>query len=376
MRYKLLALAAALFIGTPAFAQEMSPIVIETGQPVPSVVRSGESFRVTYRAKFYDQVLIVEGQMQPENIVAEPFEAIKLEVLSLPDHGDDSSGIIHIRDFVYTFRIIKPEKGDKKIPPFNFFWVIKKAGTTEDNAKEQNELKEIPTEEVGVRYVYSPVKPPPLNIRDEINFPLFKWNGETLRNYGYATAIISFLLSLIIMVVWAHFGKTKVEKVSEKNAGETSESQAVVEVVPNIFPKRARKKLLRELKLLQGEIRTADEEDLMETEKELCILLREYVLAELSGSSVSASTSDTPNELYTRLLNLEERQKREIGKKYSTILDLSEKLRNYYKDIESGTVSVSYLADIPQIINVVEGLSWKRRVWKALRKRIGGKNVG
>src|SRR3989344_5936093 len=186
MRYKLMAFAAVLLIGTPAFGQETSPIIIKTGQPTPSVVRTGELFKVTYQAQFYDEFLVVEEQMQPENIVAEPFEVVKLEVVLLPDHGDDSMGIIHTKDFIYTFRIIKPEKGDKKIPPFNFIWVLKKAGTTEANAKDGNELKEMPTEEVGVRYVYSPIKPPSLNIRDEMDFPLFKYRATSLVKFGYS----------------------------------------------------------------------------------------------------------------------------------------------------------------------------------------------
>jgi len=61
---KLLAVGLVILIATWASTQEMSPIVVETGDPVPSVVRTGELFTVTYRAKYTDAVLIVEEYMQ------------------------------------------------------------------------------------------------------------------------------------------------------------------------------------------------------------------------------------------------------------------------------------------------------------------------
>lgn len=355
-----MALAAILLIGTPLFAQEMSPIVIETGQPTPSVVRSGEYFRVTYRAKFYDQVLIVEEQMQPENIVAEPFEVVKLEILPLPDHGDDNTGVIHIRDFVYTFRIIKPEKGDKKIPSFNFIWIVKKAGTTEDGAKEENELKEIPTEEVGVRYAYSPVKPPPLNIRDEINFPSMKWAGAEFRQYGYAIIASSFLLSLVVMVLWVRSGHSKKEKASEKNSGEIT-AGVVAEVFPSVLPKKARKKFLRELKRL---LRSKDlDKPSQELEKRVYALLRELILVELSGTPVKASTSDSPRDLAKRLLDLEAKLKKAMDSKYNVLSCLVGKLKNYYEDMESGQLAhfMEPRSEVQTLINIVEAQASRER---------------
>ena len=373
MRYKILGLAPILLLATPVFAQEMSPIIIKTGKPVPSVVKSGESFKVTYRAEYIDSVLIMEEHIQPESISADQFVATKLEVITLPSQDDNKLGVIHIQEFTYTFRIIKPEKGLKKIPAFNFIWVEKKAGTTKDETKQTGELQNIPTDEVGVGYISSVIRPPSVNIRDEINFPFFKYNGETLRNTGYATGIVSFLLLLIVIVAWVHFGKTKEAKAGEKTAGETAGTSAVAEVVPNILPKKARKKFLRGLNQLK-----IQSDDLGKFEKELYTLLRPFILAELSEGSVKASTSDTPNELYTRLLNLEEKPKRGMGRKYLTILSLSKKLRNYYEDMESGkTVYLSDpLTEINWLFNAVEDLSWKKRAWKALQKHVGGNNAG
>ncbi len=371
MRYKIVAFIAVLLIGTPVFAQETSPIIIKTGRPTPSVVRTGELFKVAYQAQFYDEVFILEEQMQPENIIAEPFEVINLEIVSLPDHGDDSTGIIHIKDFVYTFRIIKPEKGDKKIPPFNFIWVVKKAGIIEANAKEGNEPQEIPTEEVGVRYVYSPIKPPPLSIRDKMNFPSFKYSGATLRNYSYRTIAGSLLVSLFVIFVWVCSGIIKARKADKKILDETA-TGFVFEVVPSVTLKKARRRFLRDLKKLL-KIKDIDVPS-PELEKRVYCLLRELILVELSGIPIKASTSDTPNELYNRLKALGAKDREAMGLKYRVFTGLTFKLKNYYEDMESGpdpksgrlTHFTEPRSEIQSLINTVKGEAFVKRLGKTL----------
>ena len=168
MRYKLFFCVFVLLIATPVLAQEFSPIVVETGKPIPSVVKSGEPFKITYRVKFLDTVLIYEEQMQPDSLTFEKVEVIGLEVdknlLERPEN--DSLGFVTVWDFIYTFRIIQPEKGEYKIPPFNFVWAEKRAGVTVEETKGKEEPKELPTEEVGVSYVSSVIEPPQLDIRD------------------------------------------------------------------------------------------------------------------------------------------------------------------------------------------------------------------
>src|SRR3989344_8815842 len=106
MRYKILFCALVVLISTPTWAQEFSPIVIETGKPTPSVVRSGEPFKITYRAKFFDTVLIDEDQMQPESLALEKIEAIALSIEPKERQYDDTLGFVNVWDFTYTFRII------------------------------------------------------------------------------------------------------------------------------------------------------------------------------------------------------------------------------------------------------------------------------
>lgn len=380
MRYKILALAPILLLATPpaVFGQEMSPIVIKTGKPVPSVVRSGEPLKITYRAEYIDLVLIEEDQiLQPGNTAGQ-FEAIKLEVVTLPHIDDEKLGIIHIQEFTYTFRIIKPEKGLKKVPSFDFVWVEKKAGTTKDNAKQTAELQKIPTDEVSIGYISSSsgIKPPPIDIRDEMIFSSPSRTGTQLRWFGYGLIGLLSLLALGVVVFWTGVGQSKPQQASGKTAGENPEAQMVVEVVPNLSPKKARKKFLQALRLMQANTQLAHEEGIG-LETEVYNLLREYVLAEFSESPVKASASDTPNELYTRLVNLGEKQRKEAGSKYSAALRLSKKMENYYADMESrsSVYLPRVLHEIGELVNIVEDLSWKSRMWKALRKKIGARNA-
>src|SRR3989344_2981659 len=191
MRYKFLWGVFVLLIATPVLAQEFSPIIIETGKPTPSIVKSGEPFKITYRAKFFDTVLIYEDQMQPESLALEKIEAIALVIEPKERQYDDTLGFVNVWDFTYTFRIIQPEKGIYKIPSFNFIWVEKKAGVTVEETKDKEKPMEMPTEEVGIGYVSvvrpadKVVKPPPLDIRDEQKFASPIADGVVLRQWAY-----------------------------------------------------------------------------------------------------------------------------------------------------------------------------------------------
>src|SRR3989344_1897140 len=129
MRYKFLWGVFVLLIATPVLAQEFSPIVIKTGKPTPSVVKSGEPFKIIYRAEFFDTVLISEDQMQPESLALEKIEVIGLEIDKNPFDRpkNDTLGFVNVWDFTYTFRIIQPEKDLYKVPSFNFIWVEKRS---------------------------------------------------------------------------------------------------------------------------------------------------------------------------------------------------------------------------------------------------------
>ncbi len=326
MRYKLLLCALVLLIATPVAAQEFSHLIVETGKPTPSVVRTGESFKITYRVRFVGTVVISEENMQPDNIHLDNIEVVGLEVKKREPYPDDSLGIINVWDFTYTFRIIQPDKGVKKIPSFNFIWVEKKAGVTVEETKDKEKPREMPTDEVGVNYVSSIVKPPPLDIRDEISFVLPVASGTVLRRWAYGVIGVSFLLFAVVLTWFARLSKSRqVREVDREYETETAEADTVTENrEPILSPRQARKKFLRELK----ELRCDSQLDFV---KKVRPLIRTLLLAELPGvlrSSMSA------NDIYAKLNGLDDKQKKRIGFKYAIMLELAQRLKDYQEDVD------------------------------------------
>src|SRR3989344_3495259 len=248
MRYKFLWGVFVLLIATPVLAQEFSPIVVETGKPTPSVVKSGEPFKITYRAKFFDTVIISEEQMQPENIALDKIEVIGLEIAK-ERVNNDTLGFINVWDFTYTLRIIQPQKAVYKISSFNFIWIEKKAGVTVEETKDKEKTREKPTDEVGINYVSSIVKPPPLDIRDGITFVSPVADGVVWRRWAYGVIGFASLLVIIIVFRFAKYHKTQQSQEAGQEVDvETAEDEVAVSVEPILSPKQARKKFLRELK--------------------------------------------------------------------------------------------------------------------------------
>src|SRR3989344_2542159 len=290
MRYKLFICICVLLVATPVLAQKFSPIVVETGKPTPSIVRSGESFKVTYRAKFFDTVLVYEGQMQSDNLALDKIEVIGLEI-SKERVSNDTLGFINIWDFTYVFRIIQPEKKVYKIPSFNFIWAEKKAGVTIDETKDKEKPKEMPTEEVGVGYVSTVVKPPSLDIRDEIDFSSPLPTGYKLRRWAYGVIGISLFVVVVILFRFAKFSKTlKPQEVGQEASIEIEKSM-VVDTELLLSPKHARKTFLKELKQLQSEA----QHPTLELYRKVRSAVRILLLAELRGTIRSSMSA---NEIY------------------------------------------------------------------------------
>lgn len=371
MRYKLLLGAFVLLIATPVLAQKFSPIVVETGKPTPSIVRSGEPFVITYRAKFFDTVLILEEQMNLNSLTLveekreskqENPETVSVEVVNFKigpktREYDDSLGFVNVWDFTYTFRIIHARKGVYKVPLFNFFWVEKKAGVTIEEAKAKETWREMPTEEVGIGYISSvkpadkAVKPPPLDIRDEINFVSPIADGVVLRRWAYGVIGIAILLTMIIIFRFAKYSKTKQSQEVDQEAINT-ESEVVVNTEPILSPKQARKRFLQELEKLQVESG-------LDLTKSLRFLVRSLLLAELHGIIRSSMTE---REIYTKLCNLDLGQKKRLPPNYEVFMNLSLRLKIYQEDIDLGECHPNSVEELVELREIVSDLKLHKRV--------------
>ncbi len=361
MRYKLLVCVFVLLVATPARTQEFSPIVIETGKPVPSTVKSGEPFKITYRAKFFDTVLIYEEQMRPDSLALDKIEVTGLEIAK-ERVSNDTLGFVNVWEFTYTFRIIQPKKDTYEIPSFNFIWAEKRAGVTKEETQEKEKPKEMPTEKVGVNYVSSIVKPPPLDIRDTINFVSPIANGAVWRRWAYGVAGVASLWVMIIVFRFARYSKTsQSQETGQEVDAETAEDEVVVSMEPVLSPKQARKRFLKNL----GKVRADNRLDLT---KSLRFFVRPLLLAELRGT-IRASMS--ANEIYIKLSGLDAKHKNQVGWKYAIMLELARRLKGYQEDIDSGRCSVNLVKEIVCLREAVSGLKFHKRVLSFVKRLTG-----
>lgn len=363
MRYKLLVCALVLLISTPALSQEFSPIVIKTGKPTPSVIRSGEPFKVTYRAEFFDTVIIYEEQMQPDSLALDKVEVIGLNVVK-ERISNDSLGFVNVWDFTYTFRVIQPQKGVYKIPSFNFIWVDKKAGVTIEEAKIKEKPREMATDEVGVSYVTSIVKPPPLDIRDEIIFVSPVASGTALRRWAYGVIGFSSFVFVVILFRFVRYSKA----LQNQEVNRESDTETIEDVTGNteliLSPKQARRKFLKELKKLQSEAQYPT----LDLEKKIRLSVRLLLLAELRGT-IRASMS--ANEIYAKLSSFDAKQKKQMRPRYDYVINLAQKLKGYQEEIDSGIYFPNLRVEIDELEADVSGLKFHKRALFFVKRLMG-----
>ena len=363
MRYKLLCCALVLLIATPftasVLAQEFSPIIIKTGDPTPTVVRSGEPFKVTYRAMFFDTVIINEEEMQPSYIGLEEVEVINLEISPSERLYDDSLGYVNVKDFTYTFMIIKPEKKMYKIPPINFVWVEKKAGTPENEATEKEEPRKFLTDEVTVNYITTAVRPPkpqPLDVRDKMVFVSPVPAPDKLRLWAYSVLGVASLLALVVVYKFSGYSKVSKSQESVQVNDEVVDGETTVQIEPILLPKQARKKFLKELRKLRNE------DQLASLEKKFRLLVRNLLLAECQGL---VRNSMSENEIFAKLESLSENKKKAMKRRYGPILELARRLKKYGEEIDSETYSLNPGEEIDSLrlmaLNLETG--FLKRLW-------------
>lgn len=361
MIYKPILCLLLLLVPDLVFAQEMSPIVVHTGKPVPSTVRTGEIFRVTYRAEFYDNVIIVDSDMEKENVsgVVSPFEVVDLVIANLPDRGDSDTGIIHVRDYTYSFRIIHPEKGDKKLPTFNFIWVEKQAGVLEADAIDLGQKREMTTDEIGIRYVSSPVKPPAMGIRDRISFTMPIWPADTVRRLGYGIVVALAALLFVNVNLWLRSSKYRNNIVREKDMAKTGISGSVSELV--ISASYARRELVNGLNLLLKDESVITPS--VEMEKKVHKLLLSYLLVMFRDLPVNLTSANTPTEM---IKELESVGSNKIGAMFKGLSQLSAVLVNLDDDIElnANTRFANQVYGINSIIKIANSAPFRGRIYR------------
>lgn len=338
----------------PSLAQKFSPIIIETGKPTPSIVKTGEPFKVTYTVKFLDTVIIQQERMRPDNLVLEKVEVVNLEIKERDREDNPKFGYLNVWDFIYTFRIISPEKGLKKIPTFNFYWYLKSAGITKEKTEEKAVVMERETDEVGVGYISSIAKPPPLDIRDKIRFQMPIWDSSLLRRIAYGIIGIGFILTLAIVYLFLRIPKVR-DSQSGEQKGVIIESSSEPD---NHYPiyNLTQRKFIFELKQIQIQA------PVTEAEERVRDLVRQFLLSEFCRRGI-IKDSMSSEEIHKQL----EQNKNKI-KNAPIVINLAEKLKLYQKDIDSGQSNFDNSREIDDLLATAKAL--KQSIFRRLLKKV------
>ena len=112
---------------------------LDTYPITPTLVKTGEVFKATYRVRYLDlskwneEVILFTDKLNQEGFqgqIGNPFEVLEVEHIEYSDFIGQEGEYWH--DFIISLRIIHKEKGVKKIPKLKFGWTIKAAGQTDD----------------------------------------------------------------------------------------------------------------------------------------------------------------------------------------------------------------------------------------------------
>jgi hypothetical protein len=358
MKYKLAGVVMILLIATPIYGQ---PITVDTFPPVPSVVRTGDTFTVLYRVRYLDltqwneELIFFDNEIILENMqgLARPFEVVDIKRRELIYQDGE-----YRQDFVFTFSIIDREKGVKELPELQFRWAIKKPGQAEED------LQPSVAESVRVLINYLPTVPPDshLDIRDGLKLG----NASSMAwFYKLVVPVASFSFLGLWAFMFVRYIRTprQLEAISfEINDSEINDLTQYL--VPHSFMtvKQAKRSLIKSLKhsrniLSCSSAKWVDRQLLLTAERNVCL----STLNLLRAVFPKLNFGDTPREIEAFV-------KREVKDSSSKriYLKLATNLVYYKDDLERGNPDFlkknEPLAHFTSVLKLVRGLRFDRRL--------------
>jgi hypothetical protein len=300
-------------------AAAQSPIVVETLELEPTVVKTGDVISQTYRLRFPDlisegrEIIILEDRMVPENLPVHPFEAVSLDVVKRRIEDE------HIWDFEYGLRIIAPEKAVYLVPSFAFYYLIRDLGEDIEDA----EIQQVDGGQGLVRYVSTMTDVPVLDIRDTIELGEFGGRAALFSTAAWTVAPLPLLVWLVFLVrQWRKKEVIPTEVARELEEIERLEAQ--IPAPPSIWEAR---------RTLQGHVRTLEAAQgngaLGELKQDLVISTREYLQAELPA----LRSGDTPKDILRHIEGLDG------GGRKTALATLAARLAEHHAGLEQGDAS-------------------------------------
>lgn len=295
-----------------------SPVLVETLELEPTVVKTGDVITQTYRLRFPDlisegrEILILEDRMTPENLPVHPFEAVTLAVYKSQVEDE------HIWDFEYGLRLIAPEKAVYVVPSFSFYYLMRDLGEDIEDA----EIQQVDGGQGLVRYVSTMTDVPILNIRDSIELGEFGWRAAFFRTLAWTVAPLPLLVWLVLLIRQARKPK-EISMEAAKELEELERLEAQIPIPPSIW--EARRHLSRDVQALEDAAGDGNG-SLRELERDLVISAREYLQAELPD----LTTGDTPKDIQRHIGHLED------GGRKAALTTLAARLAVYHRGLEEG----------------------------------------
>ena len=296
---------------------DAGPVLVETLELDPTVVKTGDLIHQTYRVRFPDlvsegkEIIILEDRMAPENLPVHPFEGVSLNVQKR--QVDDE----HIWDFEYGLRLIAPDKAFYVLPGFSFYYLTRDLGEDVENV----EVEQVDADGGFVRYVTTINDVPLLDIRDTIELGEFQTRATVFRALAWGVAPLPLLVWFVLLVRHARRPKT-VSEDQQREVDELERLEAQIPLPPSIW--QARRSLLTGVRALDDLVPSANGSALNDVQRNLLISGREYLQAEIP----ELYPGDTPKDIRDHIEGLKD------GPRKDALLAIAGRLVTYQHGLE------------------------------------------
>lgn len=328
-----------------ATAQELSPLIVETLGPEPTLAKTGDVISQSYPVTHYcktergEEIKVAKERMQLQNLSFSPFVATGLKIEKLPKTGK----VCNWR-YTYSLRIIDKEKianrnkeSDVAIPSITFYWVIKQAGVPEKDLK----VFERQTEKGFITYHSTiPDSTAFLDIKEYTELGNFKKSALVFR---IITIIFAFAaIATVVFTVKRLMRKKHIPVVKTRK----EEEMPATEEPPTRLSRRAARRQFKQRLKNPGTI------DELEIIKGFYEIVRSLLLAEIS----EFNWSFTPTQMLAHIEKLSVTKRKEI------LLLLAEQLCSYQKCLDTQKIT---LDPIKEKVLLKDALKRLRYSWLA-----------
>ena len=318
----------AFVLGAGLQDVETQPIMVETLEVEPTVVKTGDLIKQTYRLRFPDlinagrEIIILEDRMVPENLPIHPFEAVALEIRKSQVDSE------YIWDFVYDMRLVAPEKAVYVVPAFSFYFLVRDLGEDIEDA----EIQQVDGGQSLVRYVTTMNDVPTLNIRDTIELGEFSGRAALFQTIAWTVAPLPLLIWAVLLVRLARKPKI-ISLEAAKEAEELEKIESRIPVPPSIW--EARRNFRDQLTFLKAIQESGPGHVTSDMERGLVLAARDYLRAELPD----LNSGDTAKDVLAHVNGLGE------GARKDALATLAERLVSYQYALEHDDAVLANLAE-------------------------------